>query len=154
MPDRSLEDRIRLMEDHAALKRIVDVFSNLADDKKVHEQTFLFTEDGVVETFFGEAALPPLHGRQAIEDSWTPFLASFDTVYHMNGQFAAEIDGDTATAVHYCTVELIGGQDGQKVRNSNGVIYNDSYVRRNGEWLIAKRVARFTWRDVHPFVPA
>lgn len=154
MTDRSLEDRIRLLEDHAALKRIVDTFSSLADDKRVHEQTFLFTEDGIVETWFGDTALPRLEGRRAIEDSWTPFLATFDTVYHMNGQFAAEIDGDAATAVHYCTVELIGGPEGQKTRNSNGVIYNDSYVRRNGEWLIAKRVARFTWRDVHPFVAA
>ena len=154
MTDHSLEDRIRLLEDHAALKRIVYTFSNLADDKRVHEQTFLFTEDGVVETFFGDTALPPLHGRKAIEDSWTPFLATFDAVYHMNGQFTAEIEGDTATAVHYCTVELIGGPDGEKVRNSNGVIYKDSYLRVDGQWLIAKRVARFTWRDVHPFVAA
>lgn len=154
MADLALEERIRLLEDHAALKRIVDTFSNLADDKKVHEQTFLFTEDGVVETWFGETALPPLNGRKAIEDSWTPFLATFDTVYHMNGQFTAEITGDTATAVHYCTVELIGGPEGAKTRNSNGVIYNDSYVRVNGDWLIARRVARFTWRDVHPYIAA
>ncbi|NHF74528.1 nuclear transport factor 2 family protein [Paracoccus xiamenensis] len=154
MPDTALDARIQALEDHAALKKIVDVFSNLADEKKVREQTFLFTEDGVVETWFGDTALPPLNGRKEIEDSWTPFLASFDTVYHMNGQFVAEICGDTATATHYCTVELIGDQDGRKVRNSNGVIYNDSYVRQNGEWLIKKRVARFTWRDVHPFNPA
>lgn len=154
MTDRSLEDRIRLLEDHAALKRIVDTFSNLADDKRVHEQTFLFTEQGVVETYFGDTALPPLRGRKAIEDSWTPFLATFDAVYHMNGQFTAEIEGDTASAVHYCTVELIGGEEGAKVRNSNGVIYKDSYVRVDGQWLIAKRVARFTWRDVHPFFAA
>lgn len=154
MADQALEERIQLLEDQAALKRIVDTFSNLADDRRVHEQTFLFTEDGVVQTYFGETALPALEGRKAIEGSWTPFLASFDTIYHMNGQFTAEIDGDTATAVHYCTVELIGGPEGAKTRNSNGVIYNDSYIRMNGNWLIAKRIARFTWRDIHPFVPA
>ena len=98
--------------------------------------------------------MPPLHGRKAIEDSWTPFLATFDTVYHMNGQFTADVAGDTATSVHYCTVELIGGPVGRKVRNSNGVIYNDSYVRVNGDWLIAKRIARFTWRDAQPFLAA
>ena len=94
------ERRIRALEDQAALKRLVDMFSNLADNKKVHEQTFLFTDDAIVQTYFGETALPPLHGRTAIEESWTPILATFDTVYHMNGQFTAEIDGDTATAVH------------------------------------------------------
>lgn len=151
MANLSLEQRLQLLEDHAALKRIVDRFSNLADEKKVHEQTFLFTEDAFVQTYFGEVALPPLEGRKAIEASWTPFLATFDIVYHMNGQFTAEITGDTASAIHYCTVELIGGPDGQKRRNSNGVIYHDSYVRQNGEWLISKRIARFTWRDAQPY---
>ncbi|PLK73145.1 bile acid 7-alpha-dehydratase [Rhizobium sp. TH135] len=150
----SLEDRIRYLEDIAELKRLVDTFSNLADDRKVREQTFLFTEDGIVETWFGETPLPPLKGRKQIEESWTPFLAGFEAIYHMNGQFVADIKGDEATAVHYCTVELISSQGGSKVRNSNGVIYNDSYVRQDGKWLIAKRVARFTWRDMHPFTPA
>ncbi len=150
----TLESRLQRLEDHAALKRIVDTFSNLADEKKVREQTFLFTEDAVVQTWFGATALPPLQGRAAIEASWTPFLATFDAIYHMNGQFTAEIDGDSATAVHYCTVELIGGPEGQKTRNSNGVIYHDTYRREGGDWLIARREARFTWRDIHPFVPA
>ncbi|MDJ0932802.1 nuclear transport factor 2 family protein [Breoghania sp.] len=92
-----------------------------------------------------------LNGRAAIEANWAPFLATFEKVFHMNGQFSAKIDGNTATAVHYCLVELVGTEDGKMVRNSNGVIYNDSYVRRDGLWLIAKRVARFTWRDLQPY---
>lgn len=154
MANLPLEARIQLLEDHAALKRLVDIFSNLADDKKVHEQTFLFTEDAFVQTYFGATPLPPLNGRAEIEASWTPFLATFDAVYHANGQFTADIDGDTATSVHYCTVELIGGPEGAKTRNSNGVIYSDTYRRVDGKWLIAKRIARFTWRDVHPYVAA
>lgn len=150
----TLEERIQHLEDLAQLKRLVDTFSNLADDRRVHEQTFLFTEDGIVETWFGETPLPILHGREQIEASWTPFLAGFEAIYHMNGQFVAEINGDEATAVHYCTVELISNQNGNRLRNSNGVIYNDTYVRTDGRWLIAKRVARFTWRDIHPFTPA
>lgn len=150
----TLEEGIRHLEDLAELKRLVDTFSNLADDRKVHEQTFLFAEDGIVETWFGETPLPVLRGRKQIEESWTPFLAGFEAIYHMNGQFVAEIDGDEATAVHYCTVELISNENGRKQRNSNGVIYNDTYVRTNGRWLIAKRVARFTWRDMQAFTPA
>lgn len=154
MADLTLEERIRHLEDLAELKRLVDTFSNLADDRKVHEQTFLFTEDGIVETWFGDTPLPVLHGRQQIEESWTPFLAGFEAIYHMNGQFVADINGDEAKAVHYCTVELISNQNGTRLRNSNGVIYNDTYVRQDGKWLIAKRVARFTWRDIHPYTSA
>jgi hypothetical protein len=108
----------------------------------------------VVETWFGDTPLPVLTGRAEIEASWTPFLDNFDVVYHVNGQFVAEIAGNTAQSTHYCTVELIGGPDGAKTRSSNGVIYNDTYVRQDGAWLISKRIARFTWRDVQPFVPA
>ncbi|MCC2110807.1 MAG: hypothetical protein KDJ16_02090 [Hyphomicrobiales bacterium] len=32
LADKILKDRLQLLEDHAALKRIVDTFSNLADE--------------------------------------------------------------------------------------------------------------------------
>jgi hypothetical protein len=31
-----------------------------------------------------------------------------------------------------------------------GVRYADEYVRRNGTWLISKRVSNFMWRDTEP----
>lgn len=150
----TLEERIQLLEDRAAIKYIVDEFSNLADRKDVHAQTFLFTEDAIVETYFGENLLAKLNGRKEIEDSWTPFLATFTTVYHMNGQQTVEINGDAATSDHYCMVVLISEEGGKKVKNTNGVIYRDDYVRKNGKWLISKRVAHFTWRDFEDMGPA
>lgn len=44
-------------------------------------------------------------------------------------------------------VVLVSSIDGKKMKNTNGIIYKDEYVRINGEWLIAKRLAKFTWRD-------
>ena len=50
----NLEQRIQSLEDRAALKQLVDTFSNLADDKDIVSQMLLFTEDAIVETYFGD----------------------------------------------------------------------------------------------------
>ncbi|MBS1174632.1 MAG: hypothetical protein H6R05_763 [Burkholderiaceae bacterium] len=143
----TLEQRIQKLEDTAALKTIVDHFSNLADKKELATQMLLFTQDAVVETYFEGELFAAMKGREEILATFTNFTQNFDTMYHMNGQFTAHINGDTATADHYALVVLVNTVEGQKHRNTNGVIYKDEYVRQNGEWLISKRVANFTWRD-------
>ncbi len=144
----NIEQRIQRLEDQVALKRLVDTFANLADNKDVASQMLLFTEDATVNTYFGDTLFASMTGRDEISQVFSGFLANFETVYHINGQMTVEVDGDHATADHYCQVVLIS-QDGEKqLKNTNGVIYKDEYVRIEGKWLIAKRVARFTWRDI------
>lgn len=143
----SLEQRIQRLEDQAALKRLVDTFSNLADEKDVASQMHLFTEDATVDTYFGDTLFASMRGREEIGRVFSSFLANFENVYHINGQQTVEIDGDRATSCHYCMVVLIATVEGKKQTNTNGVIYKDEYVRRDGQWLIAKRLARFAWRD-------
>lgn len=143
----NLEQRIQRLEDQAALKHLVDTFANLADNKDVASQMLLFTEDATVNTYFGDTLFASMTGRDEIAQVFSGFLANFETVYHINGQMTVEIDGDHATADHYCQVVLISKVADKKFKNTNGVIYKDEYIRLDGQWLIAKRVARFTWRD-------
>ncbi|QND45596.1 nuclear transport factor 2 family protein (plasmid) [Rhizobium lusitanum] len=143
----SLEQRIQTLEDKAALKALVDAFSNLADQKDLATQALLFTEDAVVDTYFEGQLFASLKGRKEIEDTFSGFMANFETSYHLNGQHTAELDGDRATAVHYCLVVLVNTVDGKKTRHTNGVYYNDEYVRQGSQWLISKRTSYFTWRD-------
>lgn len=148
----TLEQRIQHMEDQAAIKRVVDTFSNLADVKDIATQMLLFTQDATVETYFGDTLFAAMHGREEIGKTFSSFIANFEIMYHMNGQLTIDIDGDRATSNHYCLVFLIYGADGKKFKNTNGVTYQDEYVRRDGKWLIAKRVSRFAWRDVGELV--
>lgn len=148
----SLEQRIQHMEDQAAIKRVVDTFSNLADVKDIATQMQLFTEDAIVETYFGDTLFASMRGREEIGRTFSSFIENFETMYHMNGQCTVDIDGDHATSAHYCLVFLISSADGKKLNNINGVTYRDEYVRHDGAWLIAKRVSCFTWRDVHELV--
>lgn len=143
----NLEQRIQRLEDQAALKHLVDTFANLADNKDVASQMLLFTEDATVNTYFGDTLFATMTGRDEIAQVFSGFLANFETVYHINGQMTVELDGDHATADHYCQVTLISEVTGKQFKNTNGVIYKDEYIRRGGQWRIAKRIARFTWRD-------
>ena len=148
----TLEQRIQRLEDQSAIKKVVDTFSNLADVKDIARQMHLFTEDATVDTYFGETLFASMRGREEISKVFSGFIANFETMYHMNGQFTVDIDGDKAASTHYCLVFLVGEADGKKFNNTNGVIYRDEYVRCHEQWLISKRVARFTWRDIGELV--
>ena len=149
----SLEQRIQQLEDQAAIKRVVDIFANLADVKDIKSQMDLFTEDATVETYFGDTLFASMHGRDEISNVFSGFIANFSALYHMNGQFTVDIDGDKANSTHYCLVVLISEDaQGKTYKNLNGIIYQDEYARRNCKWLISKLIAHFTWRDMSDLV--
>jgi hypothetical protein len=149
-PDDDLRARTQRLEDQAALKNLVDTFSNLADVKDIDQQVLLFTEDATVESRTGDAPGNPLKGRKQIGDTFRSFLAGFETVYHINGQQTVSIQGDKATGTAYCQVVLIGRQNGAASKTTMGVRYADEYVRQDGRWLISKRVSNFVWRETTP----
>jgi hypothetical protein len=141
-----MAQRLQALEDRAALKALVDAFSNLADTGQVDRQVLLFTPDATVISHVDGVENPALTGRAQIGATFKAFLGQFDTVYHINGQQTVEIAGDTAQGIAYCLVVLIGRQDGARLRTTMGVTYHDDYVRQDGAWLIARRVSHFVWR--------
>ena len=147
-----VRQRVQQLEDRAALKSLVDTFSVLADRKDVQAQTLLFTEDATVESLSDGQSMT-LKGRKQIGDTFGAYLATFETIYHVNGQQTVEIAGDKAKGTSYCLVVLIGKEKGKTIKNTSGVIYNDEYVRRGKSWLISKRVSNFAWRDREEMAP-
>lgn len=143
-----VHDDLNDLRDRMELKELVDKFSILADQKDVPAQVQLFTEDGVVEFYNGNERQGEVNGRKQIGDAFAPYLALFDTVYHINGQQIVNIEGNRATGISYCQVVLIGSSDGKRTMTTEGVYYNDEFVRHEGKWLIAKRASHFMWRDV------
>lgn len=136
------------VKDQLALKELVDTFSILADTKDVDAQLHLFTEDAIVESYRNNTLSSKLSGRKEIGEAFKNFLGLFKTVYHQNGQQTVDIEGDQAKGISYCTVTLIGSQEGQQTFTTFGVRYNDNYVRKGGKWLIARRISNFMWQDV------
>ncbi len=135
------------LQDKQELKELVDVFSILADRKEVAAQTLLFTEDATVASYRNGKHISTYTGRKDIGEAFGNFLALFETVYHINGQQVINIDGNRAMGTAYCLVVLIENRGGKRSMNTQGVRYDDEYVRQDGKWLIAKRTSHFEWND-------
>jgi len=110
----------------------------------------LFTENAVVESRVEGQPGGVLTGRKQIGDAFGGFLGNFETVYHLNGQQTLHLQGDQARATSYCLVILVGLQEGKKVKTTMAVIYNDEFVKKQGHWLISKRLSNFVWREQTP----
>lgn len=145
----TLEERVQVIEDHIALKHLVDYFSVLADEKKGHEQEALFTPDAIVTSINDLTGnVFKAEGREQIGMSFQNFLDLHEIVYHSNGQQTLDIDGDKATGVSYCTVTMIRkNEDGSRNKSHMLTRYNDSYVKVDGKWLIKERTTHFMWQE-------
>jgi hypothetical protein len=142
------------IQDQLALRALVDKFSILADRKEAWQQTELFTENAIVETYVGGQLVTNLNGRKEIGNTFDNFLKKFDLVYHFNGQHLVSINGDSASGTLYCLTYLYGVEDGKKVKTSIGIRYSDEYVREQSNWLISKRTSYFDWRETAPLEAA
>lgn len=135
------------IEDRIAIKNIVDTFSILADLKETSKQTFLFTEDATVESIFNGKIGSSFKGRKEIGDAFSSFLKLYQVVYHINGQQTVNIEGKKATAISYCLVTLINTENGNKMKTTFGIYYNDDFVKIQNQWFISKRVSNFVWQE-------
>ena len=134
------------MEEKFALKELCDTFSVLADEMRLHEQSFLFTENGTL-TAKNNGKVSHYEGRKAIEESCTRFMNLFDIHFHNNGQALFDIIDEThATGTAYNETILVGkNSEGKKMMTTNGIVYHDKYEKVDGRWLIAARESNFVW---------
>ena len=135
------------LETKAELTDLVTAFANLADENRLHEQMSIFIPDAQVQVWIGENLLFDVTGTETIEETFTTGTADVTRAFHMLGQQAFQIDGDTATGIVYCQVKLVTNENGVDVVGDSSIRYTDTYVRRNGRWLIASRISRFTIVD-------
>lgn len=148
-----MNDTQQLIE-RLALKELVDTFSNLADEKRVSEQMPLFTPDAEVNTYIGGKLVFEMKGHAKIEEVFAGYLAQFSRVYHLNGQQTVSFAGDDrAEGIVYCLVKLVGtNEQGKNTVLEHSVRYADSYVKRDGKWLIARRIANFMISETRELV--
>lgn len=130
------------------IKELVDTFSNLADEKKIPEQMFLFTPETVVKVYIGENLVFDILGTKQLEEVFTGFTANVKRSYHINGQQVVNVEGNSATGISYCLVQLITEENGKEIITQHSVRYNDTFVLDNGTWLIKERISNFMITDV------
>jgi hypothetical protein len=79
-------------------------------------------------------------------------LPHFQATMHFVGppNIRLERDGDVAQVDTYCVAHHVGADTDMVL----GLRYVDRFERRDGTWLIAKRVCAFDWTYTVPYDPA
>lgn len=74
-------------------------------------------------------------------------LPHFAATMHFVGPPLIRLDGDTAHTDTYCVAHHVSKSDAEGTQTDMvlGLRYVDRFERRNGSWLIAKRVCAFDW---------
>jgi hypothetical protein len=77
-------------------------------------------------------------------------LPHFEATHHFIADPYIRLDGDVAQVDTYCEAHHVGIDTDMVL----GLRYVDRFERRDGRWLIAKRVCAFDWTHTVPFDPA
>lgn len=134
----SLEERVRRIEDHEAIERLLITYGQLLDRQDLVGYSALFASDGVWEGGIGSAQGP----REILAMLETVFgrtaRGQYVNSYHIMSDILIDVDGDTATSWSHWTW-LVEAEDGKPTPQRSGH-YEDTLVRENGEWKFKHRL--------------
>ena len=138
-PELSIEQRLQRVEDELAIRRVLVDYSATQDARDFDAYVALFAENG--EWVNGETVYK---GRAAIMDMLVglygvtpPDFVNAES-YHITSNPQIDLDGDRAT-VRSRHLLLMRGEEGEPTPMLAG-IYDDEFVREDGEWKIQRRV--------------
>jgi hypothetical protein len=125
-------------EDHLALQQLATEYANAVDSKQWDRLDKVFGLDSIVDY----TATGGIAARYPEIKQWLPKnLKFFQSYMHLMGNFAFEVDGDTATGQVSCynpmvVRRLLGGSRHTVIF---GIWYHDTYIRTADGWRIATR---------------
>jgi len=108
--------------------------------------------DGLVDLF-----VPDVHvgrdasGRDALREFFERSLADLGVTYLFVGTQTVDLDdADHAHGVVYCRAEVEDRREGWV---HQAIVYFDTYERRDGRWLFARRDHRLVYGETQPASP-
>jgi ketosteroid isomerase-like protein len=135
----TIEQRLQRVEDELAIRRVLVDYSATQDSRDFAAYAALFAEDG--EWVNGATVYK---GREAIMDMLVglygetpPGYVNAES-YHISSNPQIELDGDRATARSRHLL-VMRGEGGAPTPMLAG-LYEDEFIRENGEWKILRRV--------------
>jgi uncharacterized protein (TIGR02246 family) len=123
---------IQTLADRAAIADLVAAYGDAVSRRDAAAWGATWAPDATWSLMGHEVA-----GRDAIVALWLGAMAQFDAVSFVTALGPVTLDGDTASA-RCQTHEVLRTTDGT-IRRVAGT-YDDSFVRRDGQWLFARRV--------------
>jgi hypothetical protein len=139
--------------DRITITELVNNYSRYADRREPQKQADLFTDDATIEIYHVEPGSNKpdtiLHGKKEFLSGFET-LKKYDMTMHFNGQITINISGDSATGEVYCLAHHLWTENGKRILMIMGIRYYDTYVRKNNNWLFAKRKLIFDFIDKRP----
>jgi ketosteroid isomerase-like protein len=131
------------------IRELVDAYAHCVDRHDTAGQLALFTEDADFVVYAGGGnALPTkrIRGRVALAPLCDQVNAYQATV-HLNGQSITRVDGERAWGVTYCLAYQVKDDGDAPSLVTTAIRYLDSFVKREGRWLIRQRQVIVAWTE-------
>jgi hypothetical protein len=138
--------------DRLAIRELVDAYAYCADRRDVAGQMALFTVDAELVVFADGRNPEPtqrLRGRAALAPVFDE-LSTYRATMHFNGQSTARVDGARASGVTDCLVHELKVDGTSRTLMITAIRYLDSFVKRDGKWLIRQRQVVVDWTENRP----
>jgi ketosteroid isomerase-like protein len=137
---RTLEERIRRLEDRAQLREIVARYGIAVDDRDIETLGDLFTADG---RFRSQDGVMEARGREAVIEQFRGRFSALKATNHIAHDqiltFGADVDSVSGLVTSHAEVW----------RNGRALVtalrYRDVYRREQGRWRFADRLLSFLY---------
>jgi len=136
----SLEDRLRRLEDRAAIVDLLSQYANAVDACRWNEWEACFAEDARAEFPFGN-----YEGRRGIGAWCAKNLVGFKGFEHLFGNVEIKIDGDRATGRNKAWIACVMDDSKPHEHFDNGGYYQWEFVRSNEGWRVKRVQLKIVW---------
>lgn len=138
MTQATIEQRLRLVEDHDAIKRLCIELSNRLDARDLKGYGALFTEEGewsgVVGRAVGPTAIAEILGKYCL-----PWESEGQRTYHITLDTIVDVDGDSARATSKWQHIKRSESDAPEIWHLG--TYDDRLRRTRQGWRFTRRAA-------------
>jgi len=142
------DKELQRLIDRAAIQDLLVRYAHCVDRRDI---------EGVVACFTPDAAYRGSLGEGTIQDALVALrerMERYESTMHLLGNQLIQIDGDRATSETYAIAHHRINNNGDRRNLTVGVRYDDELVRRDGRWVICRRVVHMEWeRDDAVFLP-
>ena len=128
------------IEDRLAIRELFDTYSDAVCRVDAEAWGATWAEDAVWE-LPDYPQIGSMKGRKAIVEGWVAAMKHYPGIVFVSSPGSIEVKGDTATA--RCYTSEVYDQSGKTNRDRGR--YEDTLVKRNGQWLFHKRI----FKNIH-----
>ena len=134
--------------DRLAIRELVEAYAHRADRRDAKGQMSLFTADTHFVVFMDAKDPKPaqeLHSRDALAPVFAD-LNKYAATQHMVGQSTIlTLTNDRATGEAYTMAHHLTIEGGKRRLMIAALRYDDTFVKKDGEWLFAERKLYVDW---------